>query len=128
MALGSNPARIENGRIKNAFNFRDRVFRDKNFKAYIDTLNKIYEIIELKSDFYEENNLLNSERHDVRSALKKFQLLLGKYPLSDSSPKYSKSEISFYDIDSVQLLNLSERGKLKINKTPSPKKITKVDM
>ena len=128
MALGSNPARIENGRIKNAFNFRDRVFRDKNFKAYIDTLNKIYEIIELKSDFYEENNLLNSERHDVRLALKKFEDLLGYYPLSDSSPKYIKSEISYYDIDSLQLLNLSERGKLKINKTPPPKKITKVDM
>ena len=61
MALGSNPAKIKNGRIKNAFDFRDRIVRDKNFKAYIDTLNKIYEIIELKSDFYEENNLLNSK-------------------------------------------------------------------
>ena len=58
----------------------------------------------------------------------KFEDLLGNYPLSDSSPKYIKSEISYYDIDSVQLLNLSERGKLKINKTPPPKKITKVDM
>ena len=34
MALGSNPARIENGRIKNAFNFRDRVFRDKILKLH----------------------------------------------------------------------------------------------
>ena len=42
MALGSNPAKIKNGRIKNAFDFRDRIVRDKNFKAYIDTLNKIY--------------------------------------------------------------------------------------
>ena len=122
MALGSNPAKIENGRIKNAFDFRDRIVRDKNFKAYIDTLNKIYEIIELKSDFYEENNLLNSKREDVISGIKKFESVIKKYPSMDASPKYTKSKNSLFDIDSIELLKMSNRGKLKPNKTRAPVK------
>ena len=120
MALGSNPAKIENGRIKNAFDFRDRIVRDKNFKAYIDTLNKIYEIIELKSDFYEENNLLNSKREDVISGIKKFESVIKKYPSMDASPIYTKSKNSLFDIDSIELLKMSNRGKLKPNKTRAP--------
>ena len=120
MALGSNPAKIENGRIKNAFDFRDRIVRDKNFKAYIDTLNKIYEIIELKSDFYEENNLLNSKREDVISGIKKFESVIKKYPSLDASPMYTKSKNSLFDIDSIELLKMSNRGKLKPNKTRAP--------
>ena len=122
MALGSNPAKIENGRIKNAFDFRDRVVRDENFKAYIDTLNKIYEIIELKSDFYEENNLLNSKREDVISVIKKFESVIKKYPSMDASPIYTKSKNSLFDIDSIELLKMSNRGKLKPNKTRAPLK------
>ena len=120
MALGSNPAKIKNGRIKNAFDFRDRIVRDKNFKAYIDTLNKIYEIIELKSDFYEENNLLNSKREDVISGIKKFESVIKKYPSRDASPMYIKSKNSLFDIDSIELLKMSNRGKLKPNKTRAP--------
>ena len=120
MALGSNPAKIENGRIKNAFDFRDRIVRDKNFKAYIDTLNKIYEIIELKSDFYEENNLLNSKREDVISGIKKFESVIKKYPSLDASPIYTRSKNSLFDIDSIELLKMSNRGKLKPNKTRAP--------
>ncbi len=120
MALGSNPAKIKNGRIKNAFDFRDRVVRDKNFKAYIDTLNKIYEIIELKSDFYEENNLLNSKREDVISGIKKFDSVIKKYPSFDASPIYTKSKNSFFDIDSIELLKMSNKGKSKPNKTRAP--------
>ena len=120
MALGSNPAKIKNGRIKNAFDFRDRIVRDKNFKAYIDTLNKIYEIIELKSDFYEENNLLNSKREDVISGIKKFDSVIKKYPSFDASPIYTKSKNSFFDIDSIELLKMSNRGKSKPNKTRAP--------
>ena len=120
MALGSNPAKIKNGRIKNAFDFRDRIVRDKNFKAYIDTLNKIYEIIELKSDFYEENNLLNSKREDVISGIKKFESVIKKYPSLDASPIYTRSKNSLFDIDSIELLKMSNRGKLKPNKTRAP--------
>ena len=120
MALGSNPAKIKNGRIKNAFDFRDRIVRDKNFKAYIDTLNKIYEIIELKSDFYEENNLLNSKREDVILGIKKFESVIKKYPSLDASPIYTKSKNSLFDIDSIELLKMSNRGKLKPNKTRVP--------
>ena len=120
MALGSNPAKIKNGRIKNAFDFRDRIVRDKNFKAYIDTLNKIYEIIELKSDFYEENNLLNSKREDVISGIKKFESVIKKYPSLDASPIYTKSKNSLFDIDSIELLKMSNRGKSKPNKTRAP--------
>ena len=120
MALGSNPAKIKNGRIKNAFDFRDRIVRDKNFKAYIDTLNKIYEVIELKSDFYEENNLLNSKREDVISGIKKFESVIKKYPSLDASPIYTKSKNSLFDIDSIELLKMSNRGKLKPNKTRVP--------
>ena len=120
MALGSNPAKIKNGRIKNAFDFRDRIVRDKNFKAYIDTLNKIYEIIELKSDFYEENNLLNSKREDVISGIKKFDSVIKKYPSFDASPIYTKSKNSLFDIDSIELLKMSNMGKLKPNKTQVP--------
>ena len=93
--------------LKNAFDFRDRIVRDKNFKAYIDTLNKIYEIIELKSDFYEENNLLNSKREDVISGIKKFESVIKKYPSMDASPIYTKYKNSLFDIHAVCWLSIS---------------------
>ena len=37
MALGGHFAMLVNDRITSAHNFRDRVIRDKNYKAYVDT-------------------------------------------------------------------------------------------
>ena len=63
---------------------------------------------------------MNSKREDVILGIKKFESVIKKYPSFDASPIYTKSKNSFFDIDSIELLKMSNRGKSKPNKTRAP--------
>ncbi len=120
MAMGSHPATIRNGRVVNFFTFRDRAIRDKKYKAYIDTTKVIYELYDLESDPGEKNNLLNSDKPEVREALKKIETVLQTLPDKDANPKYKKLDKSFYDIPVKELKIKSIKGSHKSNKSPKP--------
>jgi arylsulfatase A-like enzyme len=117
MGLGAHAGKIENGRIRNMHVFRDRAIRDKNYKAYINTSGEIYEIVDVKNDFYEENNLIESQNKEVLEAKEKFQKVLNQIPKEDNHPVYEKGTNSFYDIPEEELLKGSLKGMNKPNKT-----------
>ena len=63
---------------------------------------------------------MNSKREDVILGIKKFESVIKEYPSLDASPIYTKSKNSLFDIDSIELLKMSNMGKLKANKTQVP--------
>ncbi len=117
MGIGSHPAKIVNGKIKNAFAFRDRAIRDKNYKAYINTSGEIYEIVNVKNDFYEQVNLIDNNRSEVIQAKEKFQLVLDKLPKQDNNPVYKTGVAPYFNIPEEQLLKSSLKSMKKPNKT-----------
>lgn len=116
LGMGSHPAMIENARVVPAFEFRDRAMRDKHYKVYIDTLKQIVAIFDIVNDPWEEINLINTEREDVRLALKKFANVLPDFPDTDASPMYTPLEGSIYDIPVEELNRKAWNGKKRPNK------------
>jgi arylsulfatase A-like enzyme len=118
MALGSNAATLEKGRVKNIYEFRDRVIRNKRFKAFVNTNQKINEIFDLSVDLEEVNNLIDSEDPEVVSALKAFDKVVQSLPAKDAQPKYSKLEGSLYDVDIEVLKKQHKKNRTKGNHAP----------
>lgn len=117
MGMGSNPARIVNGKIATAFDYRDRVIRNKNHKAYIDTLGNIYELIDLKNDFYEQKNVITSNDKDLVESKRNFENIANEFPEKDNYPVYTKGKNSSFETPEAEILNKCLKGKLKPNKT-----------
>jgi arylsulfatase A-like enzyme len=117
MGLGSHPAKIVDGKITNAFEYRDRAIRDKNYKAYINRSGEIYEIINLKNDFYEQDNLIESSDKEIVNAKNKFQKVLNRIPKKDNNPIYKKGEDAIYNIPEEELQKKCSNGMTKPNKT-----------
>ncbi len=120
LGMGGHFAMLKNDRITSAHVFRDRAMRDKRYKAYVDTTGRIYELIDLKHDFYEEDNLIKSADPDVVKALTKFQKVLDSLPQQDASPIYTQIGGSFYDHPAEALNKVAEGGMRSPNKCPVP--------
>lgn len=101
-ALGSNPALLKDNRVTNTFKFRDRVFRDEQYKVFINTSGKIYALYDLLNDPYEQENLINSEDDKAKTALLKFQNGLDATPVNDNNPIYLKGAPNTWDIDTCK--------------------------
>lgn len=117
MALGGHLAMLINGRITSAHIFRDRVIRDKQYKAYVDTTGHIYEIIDLQNDFDEQINLIDSYDSKIVKSKEKFQKVVNQLPQKDNSPIYYKWDTSYYDHPAEALNKVSKAGKKNFNKT-----------
>ena len=122
MALGSRAATVENGRVKNVFEFRDRAIRNKRFKAFVNTEQQINEIFDLSVDLEEVNNLIDSKDPEVVAALKAFDKIVKELPKKDAQPRYTKLEGSLYDVDMEVLYKQHRGSKKKGNHSPLPKK------
>lgn len=121
MALGSRAATIENGRVKNVHVFRDRVIRNKRFKAFVNTNQQINEIFDLSTDVEEVHNLIESKDLEVISALKEFNKVVQGLPKKDAQPKYTKLEVSLYDVDLEVLYKQHKRNTKLRNHAPKAK-------
>ncbi|MBV1888522.1 MAG: sulfatase-like hydrolase/transferase [Urechidicola sp.] len=120
MALGSRAATLENGRVKNVYEFRDRAIRNKRFKAFVNTEQEINEIFDLSNDLEEVNNLIESKDPEVMVALKAFNKVIQELPSKDAQPKYSKLKGSLYDVE-IEVLQKQHKGdKKKGNHSPKP--------
>ena len=109
LTMGSHPSKIINGRVNNVHKFRDRALRDKRYKVFVDTLQQITEIYDLKNDFEEVNNLIHSKSEDIQNALKKFRNIVKSFPSEDGQPKYKKLVNSIFDISPQQLNKKAEK-------------------
>lgn len=117
MALGGHFAMLKNDRVRSVHNFRDRVIRDKDYKAYVDTTGHISEIIDFKTDFDEVNNLINEKGVKIVAAKNKFQQVVNQLPKKDASPIYLQINGSFYDHPADQLNKVAKGGKKAIKKS-----------
>jgi arylsulfatase A-like enzyme len=120
MSLGSHPAKLENGKLVNAFVYRDRVIRDQNYKAYVDTCGQIYELVDVKNDFYEQTNIISSSDKEAKKALKKFKKVLKTLPKQDHYPLYQKADTIYFNLSKEELLEKCNKGKKRGNKSKLP--------
>lgn len=118
LTMGSLPARINYGRVKNVHKFRDRALRGERYKVFVDTLQQITEIYDLKKDIKEVNNLLNSTSGDVQRALLKFRNIINELPSEDRQPRYSKLSGSLFDISPKELNKKAEKERKRSNHAP----------
>ncbi|QZT38076.1 sulfatase-like hydrolase/transferase [Halosquirtibacter xylanolyticus] len=120
VALGSNGGHFENGRLVNSHSYRDRSIRNKRYKAYVDTLGQVYELIDLKNDFYEHHNLIRSNKKEIQEAIENFQAVVNQFPKKDHVPNYRKLKKSYYDIPDKDMNKNCLKGKAKPNKSKLP--------
>nr|WP_299381105.1 sulfatase-like hydrolase/transferase [Allomuricauda sp.] len=120
VALGGHFAMLENDRVVSAHDYRNRVLRDKNYKVFVDTTGTIYELVDLKNDFYEQHNLLHSKEAVHVNALQKFEKILTQMPKEDGDPIYRQIGGSFYDHPAEALNKVARQGKGARPKCPIP--------
>ena len=125
VALGGHFAMLENDRIISAHDYRNRVVRDKDFKVFVDTTGTIYELVDLKNDFYEQHNLIDSDEEVHQNALKKFKKILQQMPKEDGDPIYRQIEGLFYNHPAEKLNKVAEQGKSAKAKSPIPQGLEK---
>jgi len=118
MTMGSLPAKLIKGRVRNVHKFRDRAIRDENYKVYVDTLKRIKEIYDLRKDKEEFINIINNRNPEVVKVRRKFQAIVDELPDYDAQPKYAKLPNSLYD-EPVEVLNRNaEKQRSRSNHSP----------
>ena len=78
MALGYGAAKLTKDGIRPTKNFSTRVIRDKRFKVWVSDEKKIIRLHDLKTDPWEETNLIGSDWLPTK-ILQKFQAV-DRYP------------------------------------------------
>lgn len=121
LAMGSRAARIKDGRVQNVHVYRDRVLRNKKYKAFVNYDGVIHEIFDLTKDPEEKHNLISYKSREVVSALREFRKAIDKMPKKDGQPRYERLSGSYYDVDPEVLEKQIRNSKKKGNHSPAPK-------
>ena len=118
MGLGGHFAMLVDDRIVSAHTFRDRVIRDKKYKAYVDTTGQIVEIIDFKNDPDELINLIDKDDPGITQSKEKFQAVVDGLPKKDANPVYFQLDTSFYDHPAEALNKVAKGGMKAVIKSP----------
>ena len=97
MALGYGSAKLTKDGIRPTKNFSTRVIRDQRFKVWVSNEKKIIRLHDLKSDPWEESNLIGSELALHQQALQKFQDVVDSLPNKDAHPSYEPRAANAWD-------------------------------
>ena len=89
MALGHGPARLDEKGVRGQYDCASRVIRDKRYKVWVDENARITQLYDLKTDPWEEKNLIDSDRDVHVAARRKFQAVVDAMPARDARPKYN---------------------------------------
>ncbi len=112
LSMGCHPAQIDDkGNVRNFNVFRDRIFRDQQYKIYVDTSKTIYRIYDMEKDPFESTNLI-SAKGEIPAVKAKYEKILELLPNADNQPSYKKLGKSFYDIPVKKLNSMSEKDHL----------------
>ncbi|PQV50199.1 arylsulfatase A-like enzyme [Jejuia pallidilutea] len=114
LSMGGLPGHInKEGWLVNAIQFRDRVLRNEQYKVYVDTLQKVHRLYDLKADPYEIENLIDDA--NLQSVVSEFQKKVNALPSLDNNPKYIKTKGLPTDVDLEFLNKAAERVKHRKN-------------
>jgi arylsulfatase A-like enzyme len=97
MAMGHDPARLDEAGIRGVEDFATRVIRDKQFKVWVSKEKKIIRLHDLSNDPHEATNLIESDAPAHKDALKKFQAVLDTLPDKDNRPAYEPRAANPWD-------------------------------
>jgi len=97
MALGHGGAKLTKDGVRPRKDFATRVIRDKQYKVWVSSAKKIIRLHDLKSDPWEESNLIDSELAEHKQALKKFQAVVDSLPDQDAHPLYEARAANPWD-------------------------------
>lgn len=98
MALGRNPAKLDEKGIYGDSLFVDRIIRDKRWKVWVDTKRQIHKLYDLNKDPLEQENLVSKTGDsEVKIALGKFQKVVDSIPQNDARPRYTKRAANAWD-------------------------------
>lgn len=97
MAMGHDPARMDEAGIRGVEDFATRVIRDKQFKVWVSKEKKIIRLHDLSNDPHEATNLVESDAPAHKDALKKFQAILDTLPDKDNRPAYEPRAANPWD-------------------------------
>lgn len=123
LAMGSLSGNVgEDGMIKNWFTFRDRAFRDKQYKVYVDTLKQINRIFDISNDIMEENNLIDIHSEEISDVLDYYQKIIDGLPDEDANPKYEKLDSIIYSVPIEKLEKSFEKTRTRSNMSPRAEK------
>ncbi len=88
MALGHGAAKRDEKGVRGQYDYASRVIRDQRFKVWVDTNRAITELYDLKTDPWEQTNLIASADPKHLAAKKKFQKIVDWMPARDARPQY----------------------------------------
>lgn len=97
MAMGHDPAKLDEEGVRGVEDFATRVIRDKQFKVWVSKRKKIIRLHDLIADPLEEKNLLESPSTKHKAAVQKFQAVLNMLPDKDARPLYEPRAANPWD-------------------------------
>lgn len=115
LSMGGLPARInEKGYMENSHGFRDRVLRTETHKVYVDSLQHIHQLYDMKNDPYELTNLIEEENLQEVVAYFK-EVLEQEIPAKDNNASYTKTKGLLTDVNPEFLNKAVQRQKHRKN-------------
>ncbi len=97
MSMGGGAAKLHEGRVRPKLTYDDRVLRTKRFNLWIDPNRQPVKLYDLKTDPWEENNLIESSDPDALAAKKKLMVVAATFPEQDAAPIYKKNPPQSWD-------------------------------
>ena len=88
MALGHGAAKLDEKGVRGKADYTERVIRDKRYKVWVSEERRVSQLYDLRSDPFEENNLIGSTEPEHRAAIRKFQAVVEAMPAKDARPRY----------------------------------------
>ena len=120
LAMGSHSGRVgEDGMIRNWYLFRDRVIRNTQYKAYVDTLQNINRLFDLERDPLERSNLVDDPA--MEQVLAGFQEVVRELPAEDNHPDYMRLDTTCYDVPPEYLVKSHRKNPGRSNMSPPVK-------
>jgi arylsulfatase A-like enzyme len=89
MALGHGAARLDEKGVRGKVDYTERVIRDKRYKVWVSKERRISQLYDLRSDPFEEENLIESAESEHLAAARKFQAVVAAMPEKDARPQYT---------------------------------------
>ncbi len=97
LAMGHGAARVDEKGVRGVVDFAERAIRDKRYKVWVNSARQIERLYDLKTDPFEERNLVSSTRPEHVAALKKFQKIVDSLPKVDARPCYQPRAANPWD-------------------------------
>jgi arylsulfatase A-like enzyme len=107
---GQNNAAVTEAGVQNEWVFRDRVFRNERFKAFVDTDRQVVKLVDLVRDPGERENLLGDPPPQSVAFLQSVREAVAAMPEKDADPRYTPNPAQSWDRPVTEPADRWKRG------------------